>query len=280
MKDLRRTIVDAAWYVVFFLLIQFVCTSVCMLIWKDFMLNPLALGANMLASSLLTIFAYFLRRWCVEQISVVKRVRPSVYSAVFFLAVSSFLPSLGLLELLGVEENEQMNRIIMGIISSPLGFIVIALLVPLAEEIVLRGAFLRCLLDYQEKSRANGQNVFGKTYWLPIVISAIVFGMIHGNIAQFVHATILGILLGWLYANTRTIIPGVFLHFLNNTMAFLVTTYSPESDDMKLLEMFDGNVAKLAIQLVVWTAVLALSIWRLNGIFKENKTDKNQNFIQ
>ncbi len=243
--------------------------SVCMLIWKDYLVNPLALSTSMMASSLITIALYWAFHWWDESLAAIKSVKITVYSALFFLAVSSFLPSLGLLELLGVQANESLERVMMDMIKSPFGFVLIALVVPVAEEVALRGSFLRVLLKYQEESRAEGKNVLGRTNWLPIIISALVFGMIHGNIAQFVHATLLGILLGWLYANTRTIVPGVFLHFLNNAIAFIIATCSPESNDMTIIEMFDGNVAKLAIQMVVWTAVLAMSIWRLNGIFKD-----------
>lgn len=261
--------VDAAWYVACFLFIQVVVTSVCAVVWKDYLVNPLALSISMMVSSLLTILLYWLRHWWEESLTAIKSVKLSVYSALFFLAISNFLPSLGLMELLGVETNESMERIMMDMIMSPFGFVLIALVVPIAEEVVLRGSFLRVLLKYQEESKAEGKNVLGRTYWLPIIISALVFGMIHGNIAQFVHATLLGILLGWLYANTRTIVPGVFLHFLNNAITFFIVTYSPETNDMTILEMFEGNAVKLAIHLVVWTAVLALSIWRLNGIFKK-----------
>lgn len=283
MNKLTRTIVDTCCYLVAFLFVQIFCTSVGMLLIPDFQVNGLALSLSLLASSVITAAFYWWRNWWTEDVSDVKGISWTVYCVLLIVALSSFLPSLALLELMGVEPNEQQERLMMDIISSPLGFLIIAVVVPLAEEIVFRGAILRTLLDYFSKAKAEeGQlqkvkvnvNVRQKDgIWISIVISAILFGFVHGNLAQFIHATLLGILFGWIYCNTKSIVPGIVLHFLNNGITFLLVTLNPEANDASLMEMYDGNSLKMAIHVAFSVLMLIYSVWRLNMVFlkKQNK---------
>ena len=57
---------------------------------------------------------------------------------------------------------------------NPFGYVAIGVIVPFAEEIVFRGAILRNLL-----------RLFDGKPWAAILISAIIFGLVHGNSAQF-----------------------------------------------------------------------------------------------
>ena len=58
------------------------------------------------------------------------------------------------------------------------GYVALGMMVPIAEEIVFRGAILRVL-----------QNALGeRKRWIAIVISALIFGIIHFNLAQGLHA--------------------------------------------------------------------------------------------
>ena len=159
----------------------------------------------------------------------------------------------------------------MDIISSPFGFIVIALLVPLAEEVVFRGSILRALLEYfkTNKKIENAKGLKAKDgVWLSIIISSMLFGTVHGNLAQFIHATLLGILLGWLYTKTKTILPGVFLHLLNNGIAFLLVKIDPSNNDAKLIDMFGGNEVMMWLSVAISIAVLLLCLRMLAVFFK------------
>ncbi len=210
-----------------------------------------------------------------------KAVSWMVYFVLLIVALGSFLPSLALLELMGVEANEQQERLMMDIISSPFGFLIIAVIVPMAEEIVFRGAILRTLLGYFHKenadsvhgyvsSEAGGMERKGRDgVWISIVISAILFGFVHGNLAQFIHATLLGILLGWIYCNTKSIVPGIVLHFLNNAITYFLVTFLPEKNDASLLELYDGDTLKMILHVAFSVLMLIYSVWRLNVIFKK-----------
>jgi membrane protease YdiL (CAAX protease family) len=78
------------------------------------------------------------------------------------------------------------------------------LLAPVVEEMLFRGIVLRSFLQQYERRYA-------------IIGSAIVFGFAHGNLYQFVGATCFGIVAGWLYERTRSLIPCIALHAAVNT---------------------------------------------------------------
>ena len=77
---------------------------------------------------------------------------------------------------------------------------------PIMEEICFRGLILDGLL----KTRCRP--------WLAILISALLFALLHGLGANFVTAMLFGILVGWLYWRTGSIIPSIIIHITNNSL--------------------------------------------------------------
>ena len=112
----------------------------------------------------------------------------------------------------------------------PWGYVAVGILAPLAEEVVFRGAILRTLLGIMSK----------KNHWVAIIISAALFGLAHFNEAQFINALLMGLLLGWMYYRTGSLVPGILLHWINNTMAYVLTNIMPQSDG-KLIDLFHGD---------------------------------------
>lgn len=83
----------------------------------------------------------------------------------------------------------------------------LALVPAFCEEFLFRGLICARLLPY------------GKT--VAIVGSAVLFGLMHGNLGQLFYTAVAGIMLGWCFVETRSIWPGVIAHMLNNLMGFL-----------------------------------------------------------
>jgi len=79
---------------------------------------------------------------------------------------------------------------------------------PLVEETLYRGVLFAGL---------TGRWGF----WAAAVASSALFGLAHAQANVGVYTFILGMLLCWLYARTRSIVPGVVLHLLNNLLAWL-----------------------------------------------------------
>ena len=84
-----------------------------------------------------------------------------------------------------------------------------AILGPIAEELVFR----RFTLDIL-KEEFN--------IWIAIVVQALIFGVYHGNIIQFVYATLMGVLFGYLVKRYNSIVPGLLMHMVVNASFFLL----------------------------------------------------------
>ena len=182
-------------------------------------------------ASVLTILLFAYARWSPFSRDYL-RTRP--WATLFWVAIltcGTIIPSVWILEQLGLETPSETQQLFEQIMRQPTGYFVIGILVPLAEEMVFRGAILRTLLKIFNQ----------RWHWLPIVLSALIFGAVHVNMAQFCHATLLGLLLGWLYYRTDSIVPGLVLHGVNNIIAYVAVMLFPQSSDSTLVELLGSE---------------------------------------
>jgi len=87
-------------------------------------------------------------------------------------------------------------------------FLSTCILAPIVEEIMFRGLILNNLL--------SKRNV-----WYSIILSALLFGLIHMNLLQGTNAFILGIALAIVFVKTRNIYACMLGHFLNNFISII-----------------------------------------------------------
>ncbi len=106
--------------------------------------------------------------------------------------------------------------------------IMISLLAPLFEEVLVRGLVLRGYLLNYTPNKA-------------IIASAIFFGAIHMNPWQFIAGFISGIFLGYLYYKTKSLIPTMFVHFMNNSLSVLFSFYYTNSD-ASFIDMMGSSI--------------------------------------
>ena len=130
------------------------------------------------------------------------------------------------------------------------GYLVVGLLAPLAEELVFRGAVLRALLRWNSR------------HWVGISISALLFALIHMNPAQMPHAFLIGLLLGWMYYRTDSIVPGVVYHWVNNTVAYVLFNLYPDPD-LTLMDLF-GSQQRVLMALGFSLCIFLPALFQLN----------------
>lgn len=93
--------------------------------------------------------------------------------------------------------------------------------VPFSYELLFREFLLSCVLPgICEEFLHRGIILFagkkcGNTRYV-LIISSILFGLMHLNINQFFYATILGFLMGYVAIVADSIYPSIIIHFLNN----------------------------------------------------------------
>lgn len=81
---------------------------------------------------------------------------------------------------------------------------------PIMEEILFRGLICGSL----------GKTT--KIAWIPIFISALVFGIWHGIFVQGVYAFFMGLVTGYAYHKTRDLRWPIIIHVVNNTFSMLM----------------------------------------------------------
>lgn len=128
------------------------------------------------------------------------------------------------------------------ILSKVLFFIQIAVLPAIFEELYVRGA----VFSFSKK--------YGKTF--AIFASAILFSVIHLNITQSVFAFLMGILLSLLVVKSKSLIPSMLLHFINNGYEGALTIFENNS-----LAIFIIN-SIIVILIAVGVVVLLVNVFK------------------
>lgn len=138
------------------------------------------------------------------------------------------------------------------LLNSDFGYFALCLFAPFVEEVVFRGAVLRQLLAIMRHK------------WAAIAVSALIFALIHLNPAQMPYAFLAGLFLGWLYSRTRSILPGVVFHWVNNTLIYIICRLMPQLADGNISQLFGGDHRRVVLAVIFSLLILAPSLYQLN----------------
>ena len=151
--------------------------------------------------------------------------------------------------------------------------LITAILPGFCEEVAHRGLLLRGFKDLGMKKA--------------IILSALLFGLMHLNIEQFFYASIIGALLAFLTISTNSIFPAMIVHFMNNGISvyldyagannlFLGDFLSEISSAITGSNFF---VAMLIILLVLIAAIFLL-VWLIYLLFKQTTGKRIGNLVK
>ena len=102
-----------------------------------------------------------------------------------------------------------------GATSNPIVWLCIVVVLPVAEEIIFRGALFGGLRRLMPP-------------WVAMVLAGLLFGLMHDGATVLPVAT-LGILLAWTYEQTGSLKTACLLHGLHNGFTLALAAYLPES---------------------------------------------------
>lgn len=212
--------------------------------------TPMLVTSTVLASAL-TLAVFLLARWARLSPAWLRTRQWSVLVWSVVASLGLLIPSAWLQEQMPDLPNWVENEFDM-ILRDRWGYVTIGLLAPLAEEVVFRGAILRSLLSTRLSP------------WVAIAVSALMFALVHLNPAQFPHAFVIGLLLGWMYWRTGSILPGMAYHWANNSVAYAVYNIFPDPE-LRLIDMFKGSQTHVLLavgfsMLIVMPALFQLHI--------------------
>ena len=247
---MKKIVYDVILYLVVFAAIQIIVSLAGGFIFGMAVEGPLALVVVSATSSILTLALFLWRKWTPVGSEFIKSRPWAILTWSTLAALGVVIPSVWLQEQLP-ELPDTAGDILAKIISTPGGYFVIALLAPIVEEAVFRGAILRKLLS----SMSNK--------WGAIAISSALFALVHANPAQAPHAFLMGCLMGWLYMRTGSIVPGVVFHWANNTVAYLIAVAYP-GNEVKLVDIFSGNETAVLMSVAFSLCIFLPALFQLN----------------
>jgi|LakMenEpi03Aug12_release.lakeMendotaPanAssembly.Ray.scaffolds.fasta_scaffold246541_1 membrane protease YdiL (CAAX protease family) len=131
-------------------------------------------------------------------------------------------------------------------------FIAIVIAAPIIEELIFRGIILNGLLQRYSPIKS-------------IILSSILFGIVHLNPWQFISALIIGVFSGWVYYRTRKISLSILIHLVNNLVAF-VGMYFMDAETMmneSLTELYGGFTNLILITIgAILVSILGIFLLR------------------
>ena len=130
-------------------------------------------------------------------------------------------------------------------------FLVTAIFAPIFEEWLCRGMVLRGLLTKM------------KPVWA-IVISALFFAIIHMNPWQALNAFIIGLVMGYVYYKTGSLLLTMLIHFVNNGTAVVAAQFAGEEEAEYWFEVLPTGW--YIVLVVAGVAVLAACMWAFRRI--------------
>jgi uncharacterized protein len=136
-----------------------------------------------------------------------------------------------------------------------INLVIMALLPAIGEELFFRGAFQKALLRLSHQP------------WLAILVSAIVFTVLHGTIFKFIPIFTLGIILGTIYHVTRNLWYTIIIHFLNNALAVLAVYFSTR---VPFLQKLANDDLRISWYMAIGSLLIAVAII----LFMQKKSDE------
>ncbi len=132
-------------------------------------------------------------------------------------------------------------------------FLVTAIFAPIFEEWMCRGVVLRGLLTKLKPGWA-------------IVVSALFFALIHMNPWQALNAFIMGLVMGYVYYKTGSLLLTMLIHFVNNGTSVILSQIPSiqETDAQYWIDLMPTGTYMVVY--VLGLAVLAAALWAFSRI--------------
>lgn len=132
------------------------------------------------------------------------------------------------------------GEMMLQVLGHPLGFLTVTLLGPVTEEVFFRSGIMGSCL------RA------GTSVRTAIIVSALLFGLIHGNPAQVPFAFCVGLALGYAYLRTGSLLVPILAHIANNGTAGILYLLLDEEtfQDFRFATLLGGDIQVVVVGLL------------------------------
>ena len=145
-------------------------------------------------------------------------------------------------------------------------FLIIAILPALGEELIFRGILQPLLSEWW------------KNIHLSILITAVLFSLMHLDIFGFIPRLGLGIMFGYLYYFGATLWLPILAHFLNNSLA-LVASFLSEKHLTNIPYQEFGSVDNPWVNLLSFIFTIFIFVWFYQARTKTQLTRKEEHLL-
>lgn len=140
--------------------------------------------------------------------------------------------------------------------------IIIGIVGPICEEFVFRGVIYGAL-------RRTGK------IRTAIVVQAIAFGLMHGNLNQFCYALVIGILMGYLLEASGTIFSTMWMHILINSTNVFMVYWAASRVDTSQTEAARNSLDEMITPGFMFCVYVILIFFAVGGLILANLLLKN-----
>ena len=204
-----------AWTALYFIVCGVLPTALDIKIWRTFeSKNSVWLNLLTLIIFNIVFFSYLINKYQLRiniftNITVKGVLLAISCSVLFFLLLDKFLDPL--LDNIFVNSGQKYQETIELLRENPIAnFIRVCLFAPIVEEMLMRGCILSSL-----------QNNYGVV--IALLLSSLLFAVLHFNFVQTLSAAICGLVLGMLYINTGSLFCCILAHSLYNAISYFTS---------------------------------------------------------
>lgn len=129
-----------------------------------------------------------------------------------------------------------------------LNLILISIIGPIFEEFFFRKLLIDRTLKYGAK--------------VSIILSALMFGLFHGNLTQFFYAVLIGGFFAYVYIKTGRLIYPILLHIIVNLLGSVVSTFVIESAQ----NLIPGTIMPLDLIVVLGYVLIILASFLIGTV--------------
>ncbi|GEM_PF-5465796 len=115
--------------------------------------------------------------------------------------------------------------------------------------------------------------------YIALVLTAVIFSLVHFDMSNFVARFIIGLLLGLLFYYSKSLIAGILVHFINNLLALLSYLLSSEEELFHPEKIFDNSIYVI-LSVIIFVVFILLSERYRRKTFsaQENKELEDNDF--
>lgn len=247
MKSIKTTVFDALLYLLTYAVIELVVSGVVMYFMKDSE-QSLSLLISLAIVNAVVIAAFGLTKWTPLSANYLRERHWDAIAWAFLMPIGLLFPLNLIQDVLPFSLPDSLEEMSRMVTASQWSIVVIGFIAPIAEEMVFRGAILRCLLKHARTADEHDDKKRKRKVAIAVIVSALIFGLVHIYPAQMVNATIMGLLLGYVYVRTDSILPCIVLHCANNIIICLIEYALPGIDYMTMHQLA-GSYLRMALYL-------------------------------